>query len=130
MTHYETYYKQKEKINQDIKPQSIKITITPSEELKKSGCSYVKFKLALNETKIVKGKLDIDKSCSTVLFIEDKTSWKLVDKKELTINLKKKKFLFGQEIVDTKKFKLTELGFKCDLEKVVKLSKFDATFLF
>lgn len=53
-----------------------------------------------------------------------------MDKKDFVINLKKKKFLFSKEKVDAKKFRLAELGNKCNLEKDVKLSNFDVTLLF
>ena len=53
-----------------------------------------------------------------------------MDKKDFVINLKKKKFLFSKEKVDEKKFRLSELGNKCNLEKDVKLANCDVTLLF
>lgn len=50
---------------------------------------------------------------------------KLFDKKDLTVSLKRKKFIFGKETLEKKAFKLTQLGTKCDLEKDFKLKGFD-----
>jgi hypothetical protein len=98
--------------------------------MRKSGCSYVKYQLDINENTKVTGKFDVDKGGSKEIIIDDKTHWKLADKKDFSVSLKKKKFLFGKERVDQKKFRLTDLGVKCNMEKDVKLGGFDATFLF
>jgi len=45
---------------------------------------------------------------------------KLIDKKELVVELKKKKF-FGAEVLETKNIKLIGLANKCDFEKEVSL---------
>lgn len=103
---------------------------SPSEGLRKSGCSYVKYKMELNEKTVLKGHLDVQKVATTELIIDDKSVWKLADKKEFQLALKKRKFLWSKEVVDSKKFRLAELATKCDLEKDVKLGGFDINFLF
>lgn len=53
----------------------------------------------------------------------DEGSFKTIDKKEIQFRLKKKKFLFlGGGLIDEKKFRLTELGTKCDMVKDIKAS--------
>lgn len=98
--------------------------------MKKSGCSYVKYALELNEKTKITGKFDVDKAGSSDIIIDDKNAWKVADKKDFMVNLKKRKFLWSKEKVDQKKFRLSELGTKCDLEKDVKLGGFDLTLHF
>ena len=130
ITHHETVYTKKEKTNPDIKPQRIRIEYTPSEGIRKSGMSYIKYQLDINENQKITGKFDVDKAGTKEIIVDDKNLWKTVDKKDFTLSLKKKKFLFGKERVDSKKFRLVDLGTKCNMEKDVKLSGFDTTFLF
>lgn len=52
--------------------------------------------------------------------LDEKLSLKLVDKKDIHFELKKKVFL-GASSLDTKSFKLLGLSNKCDFEKEVTL---------
>jgi hypothetical protein len=55
---------------------------------------------------------------------------KCVDKKEFEIGLKKRKMLFKKETVDTKKFKIPELGERITAEKDIVIYNCPATFIF
>ena len=48
---------------------------------------------------------------------------KTLDKKDIKISLKKKKFLFGSSALDTKTFKLNDLATKCNMEKSFSMGK-------
>lgn len=78
----------------------------------------------------MKGYFDVDKQLTTEIIVENQSLWKLIDKKDFVLTLKKRKFLWSKEKVDTKKFRLSELASKCDLEKDVKLGGFDINFTF
>jgi hypothetical protein len=55
---------------------------------------------------------------------------KCVDKKEFEISLKKKKMIFKKETVDTKKFKIPELGDRVNAEKDIVLFNCPVSFVF
>ena len=59
--HFETVYIQKEKINEEIDPQALVIRMKPSEELIKSGGSYISVTIHINEQKKEKVHFYIDK---------------------------------------------------------------------
>lgn len=95
------------------------MTFTPSDRLKTSGASYIKYKLFLSDSKKLTGKFEIGHEQKVELNIEDKAALRTLDKKEFQISLKKKKFLFSKEVIDIKKFKLALLGQKCDMESEI-----------
>jgi len=51
--------------------------------------------------------------------------WKVLNSKELEVALKRKKFLFGNEALESKKFRLSDLSGKCVMEKTLKLAGVD-----
>jgi len=59
---------------------------------------------------------------TTVTLNIDEQQFKTIDKKELIFRLKKKKTMgfFGGGLLDEKKFRLADLGMKCDMSKDVK----------
>lgn len=117
ITHYETGFIEKEKTNSDINPQIIKMTYTPSAEIKKVNASYVKYKIVISDDVKLAGQLPLDKPQTIELKVEDKNAFKQIERKEFNVSLKKKKFLWGKEVLETKKFKLSDLSTKCDMEK-------------
>lgn len=67
------------------------------------------------------------KNESHVFQVED-TAFRVIDRKEFTVKLKKKGFLFfGPNEMDEKKFKLSELASKCDVTKDITFGKIKAT---
>ncbi len=48
-THMETYFIQKEKTLQNIKPNTLEIEMTTSDEIKNSGACYIKWKFEITE---------------------------------------------------------------------------------
>jgi hypothetical protein len=118
-------YTKKERTIPDLKPGQLRIEFTTSESLVKSGAGYIKVKVPIGsgeEKKYQEEEIDVAKS-KTVVMTMDEASFKTIDKKELLFRLKKKKFLFmGGGLLDEKKFRLTELGTKCDMAKDVKAS--------
>lgn len=113
-------------------PNKLRIVFKPSQQMILSGALYVKFKFALTETPplVFEGKFEINKEQKQELTITDKIAMKCIDKKEFEISLKKRKRLFSKETVDTKKFKIPELGEKITAEKEVALSGCPVTFIF
>lgn len=63
--------------------------------------------------------MDINKDQSYTFNIDD-GSFKSLDKKEFIVKLKKKKFLWGREDLDEKKFRVHELSSKCETVKDIK----------
>lgn len=55
------------------------------------------------------------------MWIIEEELFKTLDKREITVSLKKKKFLFGSEKMDSKKFKLVDLATKCEQVKEMSL---------
>lgn len=55
---------------------------------------------------------------------------KLLDKKEVFVSIKRKKFFFGSEELEKKSIKLSPLGNKCDFEKDVTLKNCPFTLSF
>jgi hypothetical protein len=55
------------------------------------------------------------------MWIIEEQLFKTIDKKEITVSLKKKKFFFGSEEIDSKKFKLVDLATKCEQTKEMSL---------
>jgi len=98
--------------------------------LKKSGASHLKVKMYLSEKITLKSKFQINKDNQDEWIIDEKQALKLLDKKDLTIDLRKKKFLFGAETLDSKTFKLIGLSQKCDFEKEIKLKNSDFVIIF
>ncbi|CDW72042.1 UNKNOWN [Stylonychia lemnae] len=124
ITHYETMYTRKERRNDDIGPLKMRVCFKTTESLKKSGASYVKLYFQLNEKLCLQSKFDISKDHQEEWTIDDKSNLKLIDKKDLNVALKKKKF-FGVDELEKKTIKLSGLGTKCDFEKEMKLKNFD-----
>lgn len=98
--------------------------------MRHSGASYLKYKFIVNDNFSFEGKFDPAKDSFQDLNINDKIAIKLIDKKDFEISLKKKKFLFSKSVLDNKKFKLTGLSNKCDMEKDVQMASFPMTFTF
>jgi hypothetical protein len=49
----------------------------------------------------------------------------------VSVSLKKKRFLFGKDVIgDKKKFKLTDLAKKCDMQKDIKIQNLDFSLSF
>jgi hypothetical protein len=89
----------------------------------KSGASYIKLKIPFSkEEGNIETKLNIDKD-GTFTWKMEEPKFKNIDKKEITVKLKKKKFflLGGPEEIDKKTSKLTELGTKCEFIKEFKM---------
>lgn len=124
-THFETVYTKKERTIADLKPGQLRIEFTTSESLVKSGAGYIKVKIPIGsgeEKKYQEEMIEVAKNKTFVMTL-DEASFKTIDKKELLFRLKKKKFLFmGGGLLDEKKFRLTELGTKCDMVKDIKAS--------
>jgi hypothetical protein len=56
------YAKTAEKINEDVEENKLKITLTNSKNLQKSGASYVKYKLRYGEEQKDTGHIDVSKN--------------------------------------------------------------------
>ena len=123
-------YTKKEKTNPDIKPQRLRVTYTPSDGLRKSGCSYIKCLIEVSEAMKLTLKFGACKQATQEMIVDDKAKWKLLDKKDFVVSLTKRKYLCLEEEIDQKKFKLTDLGTKCSMEKDIKLARYDAHFVF
>jgi hypothetical protein len=57
VTHYETDFLRKERINEDIKPGHVIIEFKTSDSLKKSGATHLKLRLELNDKITLKHKI-------------------------------------------------------------------------
>jgi hypothetical protein len=62
VTHYETVFTRREKINEEIKQGRVRIDFKTTDSLKKSGATYVKVSMDLNENIKLKSKFNIDKN--------------------------------------------------------------------
>ena len=65
-------YNNVEKINENLKVGQLNIHFKPSDNLKKSGCSYIKLQFDLNENIKFKHNFPIEK--------ESEVDWMIVDK--------------------------------------------------
>eukprot|EP00350_Pseudokeronopsis_sp_OXSARD2_P011602 CAMPEP_0170544450 /NCGR_PEP_ID=MMETSP0211-20121228/3209_1 /TAXON_ID=311385 /ORGANISM="Pseudokeronopsis sp., Strain OXSARD2" /LENGTH=155 /DNA_ID=CAMNT_0010848107 /DNA_START=1334 /DNA_END=1801 /DNA_ORIENTATION=- len=61
ITHYETDFIRKEKVNEDVPAGKIKISFKTSKEMANSGMLYIKYNLNLSENCKIKGHFEIDK---------------------------------------------------------------------
>jgi hypothetical protein len=75
----------------------------------------------VGEEKFLEHRFPKDKNAEAVLNIEEK-DFKLIDKKEIVVNIKEKKWFLANKVLDSKKFRLPELGSKCDFLKELKTS--------
>ena len=124
--HYETFFVNKEKINEDIPPNNIRIDYHPTEGMTKSGLAYLKCSIHLKDNIKQKVHFDVTKENSQYFKIDDKVLWKTADKKEVRVNLKRRKLIcFKEQVGDKKTFKLTQLSNKCDMEKELRIADLD-----
>jgi hypothetical protein len=100
ISHYETVFAKKEKVLADVKPGTVKLIFKTSDSLKKSGATYVKVSFEVNEKVKLGEKFPIDHDGEGVWVITDKAAEKLIDKKDVLVALKKKRFLRGPEVVE------------------------------
>ena len=84
----------------DVKPGTVNLIFKTSESLKKSGANYVKVSFEINEKVKLDSKFSIEHDGEEVWVITDKAAEKLIDKKDVLVTLKKKRFLRGPEIVE------------------------------
>lgn len=98
--------------------------------MKKSGASYVKVSFEVNEKIKLSEKFQVDKDGEGMWVIEDKSAEKLIDKKDVVVALKRKRFLRGPEVMDQKSFKLSLLGQKCEMSKEIKFKGGDCEVIF
>jgi hypothetical protein len=88
----------------------LRVVFNTSDSLKKTNGTHLKIKFPLTETQIFEGRFEVAKDGKLEWSINDASNLKLVDKKDLTVSLKRKRFLLGSEKVDERTFKLTNLG--------------------
>lgn len=89
-----------------------------NENFKKMGSYYIKVSFPVSDKLLLESRLQLDKDHTEMWRLDEKLSLKLLDKKDISFELKKKGF-FGADTLDTKSFKLLGLSQKCDFEKEV-----------
>lgn len=129
ISHYETVFQKKEKVMEEVKQGSIKLLFKTSDTLKKSG-AYVKVSFEVNEKNKLTEKFAVEKDGEGVWLIDDKAAEKLIDKKDVVVALKRKRFLRGPEVLDQKSFKLSNLGQKCEMSKEIKFKGGECELIF
>lgn len=90
----------KEKTNDDIDANKLRVEFKPGDKLKSTGASYLKMKFKVNDNFKFGKRLDLAKEEQFDITVTDKLAMKLLDKKDLELHLKKTKFLFGKEMMD------------------------------
>lgn len=101
----------KERILEDIEQNQVKVELIPSESLIKTKGDYIKLKFQIGESDFAEARLDIGKKPQSYTFKLDEIPFRTMDRKEVTVKIKKKTFFgLGREDVDEKKIKLAELG--------------------
>lgn len=124
-----------EKINEDLKPNEIKIRITGSDRLKALDASYIKYHFFYLEgsTSEFVGKfpinLDEKEYTHTVPQKDFANVWKGLKDREISFTLKKQVFIltFIKHKLDTQTVKLTSLGLHSSCKKTIMLKGCDVT---
>lgn len=117
----EPYFVKKERTLDELKPGQVKIEFETSESLNKTVADYVKVKIPIGDEKFMEQRFPKAKNSQAVISLEDK-DFKLIDKKEIIVSIKEKKWFLANKVLDSKKFRLAELGTKCDFLKEIKTS--------
>jgi hypothetical protein len=94
----------------------------------KVGGSYMKLKFPLNDQLTLEHYFYMNKD-SVETWTVDETLFKTIDKKELILDVKKSTLGIFKSTVEEKKFKMSDLGSKCEHKKEITFGK-DSTCTF
>ncbi len=126
LTHFETVFTKKEKINEDINPNTIRVSLKTSESLSKADASYLKLSFQVSETQELTHHFDL-KTDQTMQWPIDEQLFKTIDKKEVTLALKNTTLFFFKSVLEEKKFKMSELSAKCSQTRDIQFNNSKAT---
>ena len=85
----------------------------------------MKVQFQQGESNIIKANIEVGKTNRNHTFhVQEDVAFRVIDKKEFTIKLKKKGFLFfGNTLIEEKKIKLSELATQCEVTKDITFTK-------